>query len=103
MKSSNKISEVTSHLNDIRYNYLIVPIDILNILDQDMRFVYSPFGEVSGLTKVGNFMWYEVYLDILMPPSEIIIYCDKSVIRDNKIDFLLNDVELLKEKRVSIY
>jgi hypothetical protein len=103
MKSSNKISEVTSHLNDIRYNYLIVPIDILNILDQDMRFVYSPFGEVSGLTKVGNFMWYEVYLDILMPPSEIIIYCDKSVIRDNKIDFLLNDGEILKEKRISIY
>jgi hypothetical protein len=103
MKSSKKISEVTSHLNDIRYNYLIVPIDILNILDQDVRFVYSPFGEVSGLTKVGNFMWYEVYLDILMPPSEILIYCDKSVIRDNKIDFLLNDDELLKEKRVSIY
>ena len=54
MKSSNKISEVTSHLNDIRYNYLIVPINILNILDQDVRFVYSPFGEVYGLTKVGT-------------------------------------------------
>jgi hypothetical protein len=103
MKLSKEISKVTSHLNDMRYNYLIVPIDILNIIDQDSRFIYYPFGEVYGITKVGNFMWYEVYLDILMPPSEILVYCDKSVIRDNKIDFILNDTDILKEKRVSIY
>jgi hypothetical protein len=47
-------------------------------------------------------MWYEVYLDILMPPDQLLIYCDKSITRDNKIDFLLNDDELLKEKRVNI-
>lgn len=102
MKVDSRLSEVTSHLDDIRYNYLIVPISILNILDQDSRFQYSPFGEVYGLTKVGNFMWYEVYLDVLIPPNEILIYCDKSIMRDNKIDFLLDDTELLKEKRVSI-
>ena len=102
MKIDSKLSEVTSHLDDIRYNYLIIPISILNILDQDSRFKYSQFGEVYGLTKVGHFMWYEVYLDILMPPNEILIYCDKSIMRDNKIDFLLDDTELLKEKRVSI-
>lgn len=102
MKIDNKIPDVTSHLDDIRYNYLIVPISILNILDQDSRFQYSPFGEVCGITKVGNFMWYEVYLDILMPANEILIYCDKSIMRDNKIDFLLEDVELLREKRIQI-
>ena len=47
-------------------------------------------------------MWYEVYLDILMPPNEIIVYCDKSITRDNKIDFLLGDDELLKEKRINL-
>lgn len=97
-----KISEVTSHLNDERYNYLIVPIAILNILDQDNRFLYLPYGEINGLTKVGNFMWYEVYLDIMMPPDQILIYCDKSITRNNKIDFLLDDDELLKEKRVNL-
>jgi hypothetical protein len=102
MKLDRVLSEITSHLDDIRYNYLIVPISILNIIDQDDRFIYSLFGEVQGITKVGNFMWYEVYLDILMPPDQILIYCDKSVIRDNKIDFILNDTEILKEKRVSI-
>ena len=102
MKIDSKLSEVTSHLDDIRYNYLIVPISILNILDQDSRFKYSPFGEVYGLTKVGHFMWYEVYLDILMPPDQILIYCDKSIIRDNKIDYLLNDSELMNEKIVKL-
>lgn len=102
MKISEKISEVTSHLNDERYNYLIVPIAILNILDQDNRFLYLPYGEINGLTKVGNFMWYEVYLDIMMPPDQILIYCDKSITRNNKIDFLLDDDELLKEKRVNL-
>ena len=102
MKISDKISEVTSHLNDDRYNYLIVPISVLNILDQDNRFIYSPYSQINGITKVGNFMWYEVYLDILMPPTEILIYCDRSITRNNKIDFLLNDDELLKEKRVNI-
>lgn len=102
MKIDNKLTDVTSHLDDIRYNYLIVPMSILNVLDQDSRFQYSPFGEVYGITKVGNFMWYEVYLDILMPPNEILIYCDKSIMRNNKIDFLLEDVELLREKRIQI-
>ena len=102
MEISKKISEVTSHLDDERYNYLIVPISILNIIDLDSRFSYLPFGEVYGLTKVGNFMWYEVYLDIMMPPNEILIYCDRSITRDNKIDFILNDDELLKEKRVNL-
>ena len=102
MKIDKILSEVTSHLNDERYNYLIVPIAILNILDQDNRFLYLPYGEINGLTKVGNFMWYEVYLDIMMPPDQILIYCDKSITRNNKIDFLLDDDELLKEKRVNL-
>jgi len=103
MNLSYELSDITSHLNDIRYNYLIVPISVLNILEQDTRFTYIEFREVnSGLNKVGNFMWYEVYLDILMPPDEILIYCDKSILRDNKIDFLLSDIELIKEKRIIV-
>ena len=47
-------------------------------------------------------MWYEVYLDILMPPDQILIYCDKSIIRDNKIDYLLNDSELMNEKIIEL-
>jgi hypothetical protein len=102
MNLNKQLSEVTSHLNDIRYNYLIVPISILNILDQDSRFKYLPYGEVYGITKIGNFMWYEVYLDILMPSDQILIYCDKSIIRDNKIDYLLNDSELINKKMIEL-
>lgn len=102
MKIKEKISIVTDQLDDDRYNYLIVPIAVLNIIDQDNRFLYSTYGEINGLTKVGNFMWYEVYLDILMPPNEILIYCDRSITRNNKIDFLLGDDELLKEKRINL-
>jgi len=103
MKMIEKISIITDQLNDDRYNYLIIPIAVLNILENDNRFIYSEFkGEIVGINKIGSFMWYEVYLDILMPPNEIIVYCDKSITRDNKIDFLLGDDELLKEKRINL-
>lgn len=100
---SKIVKDIITEINNINYNYLIVPISILNVLDQDDRFQYLPFGDVSGITKVGNFMWYEVYLDILMPTGEILISYDKSISRDNKIDYILSDIEMLKEKRVKIF
>ena len=100
---SKIVKDIITEINNINYNYLIVPISILNVLDQDDRFQYLPFGDVSGITKVGNFMWYEVYLDILMPTGEILISYDKSISRDNKIDHILSDIEILKEKRVKIF
>ena len=100
---SKIVKNIVIEINNINYNYLIVPISILNVLDQDDRFQYLPFGDVSGITKVGNFMWCEVYLDILMPPDEILISYDKSISRDNKIDHILSDIEMLKEKRVKIF
>ena len=88
------ITDIISLVDDTRYN---------NILDQDSRFKYLPFGDVSGITKVGDFMWYEVYLDILMPSGEILISYDKSISRDNKLDHILDNMEILKEKRVRIF
>jgi hypothetical protein len=51
---------------------------------------------------VGNINGYDCYVDIHMDSNEILLYYNKAKIRDSKLDYLLNSVELLEEKRVKI-
>jgi hypothetical protein len=90
---------------DIRYNYLIISAHIFNLLEQNKEFfVYNMDSKFSnGLIKVGVYKSFDVYLDLLMPPNEILLYCDRASVRDQKLDLILNDYNhILKEKRVSI-
>ena len=58
--------------------------------------------DVSGLMHVGYLLDFHVYLDMYMPPDEILISYDKSISRDNKLDAILNGEDMIKEKRVKI-
>ena len=41
-------------------------------------FVYNMDSKFSnGLIKVGVYKSFDVYLDLLMPPNEILLYCDR--------------------------
>ena len=42
--------------------------------------------EYTGLTEVGSIFGYKVFLDILMPPDQILLSIDKQSLRDYKID-----------------
>ena len=59
---------------DIRYNYLIISAHIFNLLEQNKEFfVYNMDSKFSnGLIKVGVYKSFDVYLDLLMPPNELV-------------------------------
>jgi hypothetical protein len=80
-----------------RYNYLIVPMDVYNILLFMKEFKIEDFGELSFPVKVGSLFMYEVFLDIHLPGGQIMLSYDKSIMRDNKIDQILEGVRPKKE------
>lgn len=85
-----------------RYNYLIVPMDVYNILLFMDEFRIEDYGELNSPVKVGNLFGYEVYLDMFLPPGEIMLSYDKSIMRDNKLDQILNDARPKKEISIKL-
>ena len=49
-----------------RYNYLIVPMDVYNILLFMKEFKIEDFGELFFPVKVGSLFMYEVFLDMFL-------------------------------------
>jgi hypothetical protein len=45
---------------------------------------------------------YEVFLDMYLPPGQIILSYDKSIMRDNKIDQILNDASPKKDINIKL-
>lgn len=85
---------------------LIISINILNILEMDERFSNYWRNTESFLNgdifKAGDICGFECYVDKFMNSDEILITYDKVKMRDNKIDYLLNNENLVEEKRVKI-
>lgn len=97
--------------------YMIVSINIFNILQQDIRFILLDIDRqkeasdiISGFTtssifKVGDINGFQCFVDIYQEQDEIILLYDKAMMRNSKIDYLLeNDdsYKLVEEKRVKI-
>ena len=107
MSISSNIDKLNLVINEVdeRYNYMIISAHVFNILEQTPGFYTDSMNKKfsNGIMKVGVYKFFDVYLDLLMPPNEILFYCDKASIRDQKLDMLLNGGDsILKEKRVSI-
>jgi hypothetical protein len=84
-----------------KHNYLIVPMRIYNII-QFSGYFKSIYYDLSGIMHVGYLLDFHVYLDMYIPPDEILISYDKSILRDNKLNAILNGEDIIKEKRVKI-
>ena len=98
---TNLILDGVEEFKEKEHNYLIVPMRIYNILQFSQCFKQIHY-DVSGLMHVGYLLDFHVYLDMYMPPDEILISYDKSISRDNKLDAILNGEDMIKEKRVKI-
>jgi len=85
-----------------RYNYLIVPMDVYNILLFMDEFRIEDYGDLNSPVKVGNLFGYEVYLDMFLPPGEIMLSYDKLIMRDNKLDQILNDARPKKDINIKL-
>ena len=103
LKSSKlfkEINSINSKMNK-KYNYIIIPMAIYNIIECDTRFKPTTISDELDLRKVGIIGDIECYLDIYLPPNQIIVSWDKQTARDVKIDNILNGINE-KEKRVKI-
>jgi hypothetical protein len=54
------------------------------------------------LRHMGSINDIEVYLDLYSPSDTIILKYDRSIMRDNKIDAILNDDELKEEIEITV-
>jgi hypothetical protein len=86
------------------YNSMIIPIHVYNIISTDNRFIDTLMilGDSNEMRKVGEICGYQCYVDIYMDPFEILLTYDLNMIRDNKIDYLISNKDILKEKKVRI-
>jgi len=99
MKDINKINESC----EIKYNYMIIPMSVYNILEHHPAFLNKKIkeSESDGLWNIGTILGYECYLDMLMPTDQISIYYNKQIARDLKLDSILEG-RVIPETKVDI-
>lgn len=104
---SNKLLTELNRLNinmNEKYNYLIIPISVYNVIECSDSFVSykESINKDETLRKVGSIGGFECYLDIHLPPNEILVSWDKATSRNMKIDSLLSGVDVEKEKKIKV-
>lgn len=105
LKSNKLIKEIVMQRNKTGQNFMIVPMSIYNILEANKSFNFSSITSIMDeepLRHMGSINGIEVYLDLLSPSDTIILRYDKSIMRDNKIDALLNGDDLKEEIEITI-
>jgi len=106
IKSSKLLTEV-NRINismENRYNYIIIPMCIYNIIEQSEYFSPSLYeNNDNDLRLVGWLGEFECYLDIHLEPWQILLSWDKSTTRDIKLNNILSDcIEVEKEKKIKV-
>lgn len=105
LKSNKLIKEIVMQRNKTGQNFMIVPMSIYNILEANKSFNFAPLNSLMNedpLRHMGSVNGIEVYLDLFSPSDTIILKYDKSIIRDNKIDALLNGDKLKQEIEITV-
>ena len=91
--------------NKTGQNFMIVPMSIYNILEANDSFKFARLESLMSeelLRHMGTINGIEIYLDLFSPSDTIILRYDKSIMRDNKIDVILNNSELKKEIEITV-
>lgn len=109
IKSNKLITEVVRHKNKTGQNFMMIPVSIYNLLENNPAFDDSKSLESNDLTiklnsliYVGSIYGIDVYLDFYLPSDTIILKYDKSVMRDKKIDSILNDTEINEDIEIRV-
>lgn len=84
------------------FNYLVISMLIYNAIEQHPNFKAQPVGKIDDLCYVGFFGSFECYVDLHLPPRTIIMQYDKQVYRDNKIDSILNGVDIINKVKILV-
>jgi len=105
LKSNKLIKEIVMQRNKTGQNFMIVPMSIYNILEANDSFVFARLESLMSeelLRHMGSINGIEVYLDLFSPSDTITLRYDKSIMRDNKIDAILNDSKLKEEIEITV-
>jgi hypothetical protein len=105
LKSNKLIKEIVMQINKTGQNFMIVPMSIYNILEVNRSFKFAPLDSLMNedtLRHMGYINGIEVYLDLFSPSDTIILKYDKSIMRDNKIDAILNGDKLKDEIEITV-
>jgi hypothetical protein len=105
LKSNKLIKEIVMQRNKTGQNFMIVPMSIYNILEANDSFVFARLESLMSeelLRHMGSINGIEVYLDLFSPSDTITLRYDKSIMRDNKIDAILNNEKLKEEIEITV-
>jgi hypothetical protein len=100
----NKLLTELNRMNikmSVKHNYIIIPMAVYNILEYNDNFLSVKYEPGDGPVLVGTIGEFKCYLDIYLPPNEILVSWDKQTSRDVKLESILNGIDE-KEKRVKI-
>ena len=85
-----------------RRNYIITSMSVFNIIEHHDNFVHKNLlgltKELSALVLVGNLCGLDCYIDLHMRDNSILLFYDKQISRDLKLDALLDGVGFCEEK-----
>lgn len=91
---------------DVKFNYIIMSVAIFNIIECHKAFHSPPTSSVddvlTGLTFVGILGEFNCYVDIYCPANELSVQYDKQISRNNKIESILNDLEIINSVRLMV-
>lgn len=77
--------------NSINFDRIYVPHTILNILSDASGFSTYGLGDLSEDQPIGNLSgMLDVYISFNLPRNQMVFSFDKTLVRDNKIDSLLD-------------
>jgi hypothetical protein len=105
LKSNKLIKEIVMQRNKTGQNFMIVPMSIYNILEANDSFKFARLESLMSeelLRHMGSINGIEVYLDLFSPSDTITLRYDKSIMRDNKIDAILNNEKLKEEIEITV-
>lgn len=106
LKSNKLIKEFQFYRNSkkLDHNFMIIPMSIFNIIECNHHFKHSHINATMdlGILYVGDLLGFKCYLDITQPPDTITLSYDKSIIRDNKIESILNSEKLKQEIDITV-
>jgi len=105
LKSNKLIKEIVMQRNKTGQNFMIVPMSIYNILEANKSFKFATLDTLMNedpLRHMGSINGIEIYLDLFSPSDTIILKYDKSVMRDNKIDAILNNDIIREEIEITV-
>jgi hypothetical protein len=85
-----------------RRNYMITSMNVFNIIEHHDNFEHKNLlgltKELSALVLVGNLCGLDCYIDLHMVDNNILLFYDKQIARDLKLDALLDGVSFSEEK-----